>query len=608
MKITRTLILLLLLLLACSVTQAQTPTYLDKPELKSLYVWAGIPYWPYDVELIQIAGSGQLKFASSQNGTYTTSKMVTIWTDGFGNGVVSYWQKGTVNGSATRQACGYNFSGCWTNEVFTVFAISTIEYVNINSPLDDHPTYSVFGCGSQAACGKRIYPDRQFRDDTTSRRRVRVRATLTSPISGQSIYFRSLDLDDPSSNDTAVDKDGAGAADNRGNTPNGILSAVGANGTTNTHTGTTNGSGVAEADFLVTMNPGDNFMVAASGNQTVVNGITASGITLKDSVNNTLPTATAKSTLMVTVWRRLNLEVDNMGEVLDGSNSIVGITGTGFLSGGNTVVPLGTTLDDGRFESGKIWIDDTPYTVISSTTTTVTLPGTLNPGKLANQFFLLYDDDNYDSTGPLEGDENQTSIETRTALEKMQSSDNPTLNVFAPVYITPLNNGGGDMNNNGSAAFVLNTPNNSTTVRNHINAARQSTGSNDYWVAYFQIGYQGDIALDYDSSIEAANGQVGGTPQDANNSNTADLVNSDCSGVPRGEVGSVIFQESIRDFFDIIVPADDTLTAPHELGHQFGLRGDSGSYEIMGNSVGVSTFVPAHRHIVRCRVKSPGLT
>ena len=217
---------------------------------------------------------------------------------------------------------------------------------------------------------------------------TRVKVTLTSAISGQSIYFKSFDLDDPSTTTSPADVNDAGnvptGGDNRGSNPNGLLSATGGTGTTNIYTATTNASGIAETDLQVTMNPGDNFMVAASGNQTTLNGITVTnsgtnaGILLKDSGNNVLPTATAKNSPMFTVWRHLNLEVDNMGEILDGSNSLLGTTGEPEHSGGNTVVPLKTRMQAGRFENGRIVIDSNSYMVLSNTTVSVTLPGTLS--------------------------------------------------------------------------------------------------------------------------------------------------------------------------------------------------------------------------------------
>lgn len=567
--------------------------------------------------MYQSAGSGTLQFSLTENGTYGSWQIVTIWTDQFGNGSANYWVKGTANGGAVRQACGWNWSGCFLDEDYTVFSISQIEYVNINSPLDDHPTFSVFGCGTQAACGKRIYLDRQFWNDTTSRNKVRVKVTLTSPISGQSIYFKSFDLDDPSTTVSPADSNDASnvptGGDNRGSDPSGRLSAPGGFGGTNTYTATTNGSGVAETDLEVTRHPGDNFMVAASGNQPTLNGVvvtnsgTNAGITLKDSGNNVLPTSTVKNTLMLTVWRHLNLEVDNMGEVLDGSNSLFGNTGAAIHSGGNTLVSVKKTMEPSRFENGRMRIDGVDYSVVTNSHGDVTLAGTVSLSAVSNKFYVLYDDDDYDISGVLNGDEDETSIEDLVALSRIQPSDNPANNVYAHVYITPTNNGGAGngTNYNGLADFILNVPADANTIVGYLDAARGSTGKgrDDFWISYLQIGYQGDVSQDMDSDSELSSSLLGATPT----LSTSDTAG--CGSVPQGGFGSLIYQEVIRDAFANLPVSIDSSTAPHEIGHQFGLKGDASGWEIMGPAPsGSSIFAPAHVNIIRCRVKSPGLS
>lgn len=203
---------------------------------------------------------------------------------------------------------------------------------------------------------------------------------LTSFGSGKTIYFKSFDLDDPSANTAPIDSNGSVGNDNRGGSGTsqqfGILSAVGGNGTTNTVSAATDANGLASADLTLTVQPGDNFMVAASHDQTFLNGLTVNGITLRDSSGNTVGTATAKAKAspMLTVWRRLHLEVDSMEAVpTTGSqkNSITGkvtsINGTSSIA---TTVFIDQNLNDGspklddaapntgngRFENGRIRI------------------------------------------------------------------------------------------------------------------------------------------------------------------------------------------------------------------------------------------------------------
>jgi len=95
---------------------------------------------------------------------------------------------------------------------------------------------------------------------------------LTTFGSGKTIYFKSFDLDDPSTDAAPMDSNGSLGNDNRGGSGTaaqyGILSIVGGSGTTNSVSAATDANGIASADLTVTMQPGDNFMVAASHDQT----------------------------------------------------------------------------------------------------------------------------------------------------------------------------------------------------------------------------------------------------------------------------------------------------------------------------------------------------
>lgn len=123
---------------------------------------------------------------------------------------------------------------------------------------------------------------------------MRVTATTTFG-ARKTIYFKSFDLDDPSTDAAPVDSNGSAGDDNRGGvgTPAhfGLLSAVGGNGTTNFASATTDANGLA-SDLLTTLQPGDNFMVAASQDSTYLNGLTVNGITLRDSSGNTVGSGT----------------------------------------------------------------------------------------------------------------------------------------------------------------------------------------------------------------------------------------------------------------------------------------------------------------------------
>ena len=114
-------------------------------------------------------------------------------------------------------------------------------------------------------------------------------------------------------------------------------------------------------------------------------------------------------------------------------------------------------------------------------------------------------------------------------------------------------------------------------------------------MAFVQIGYQPEAIEDSDPDTEDATG--GYTPPYINGS-TDDVTNS--AGVPRGADGSLLFIETVRDRvryppFSII----DTIAAPHEVGHQFGLKGDLPGFGIMYNSTEAPVFVDRPLNVLR---------
>lgn len=202
-------------------------------------------------------------------------------------------------------------------------------------PIDANPN---------AGGGLRIFPDlKEPSENSNLRRKIRVRAKTGANTAGNYIYFRNFDFDDPSANSAPLDPENTTNAgdDNKGNV----------DGTTATRAGQfslpspnpkdcqitsygakcfTNSLGEAAIDFTLTMQPGDNFAVAASTDENYLAGLTlaADGVNLKDTSNNQTPATTsnnafacANSTVnacrtdMLTVWRRLHIEYDLMANV-----------------------------------------------------------------------------------------------------------------------------------------------------------------------------------------------------------------------------------------------------------------------------------------------------
>jgi len=564
----------------------------------------------------------------------------------------------------------------------------SLEKIDPASILDDNPN---------AGGGKRTFPDKNSPSDTVNRKKVRVKV-LTSFGAGQTIYFKSFDLDDPSTDAAPVDSNGSAGNDNRGGSGTsqqfGILSPVGGSGTTNSVSAATDANGLASADLMVTMQPGDNFMVAASHDQKYLNGLTVNGILLQDSSGNLVGSGTpkAKTSPMLTVWRRVHVEADSMDIVPTTgpqqnyvTGKITSINGTSTMA---TLAFIDQNLNDGsrklddpppntgtgRFQSGTIRIGTTgnvtetadllgngtnylekdtgngiviPCTVSKSGETDVngnvislisnvvkigitggTLTanfagGTIRIGgmsmtitavndtdssvtidALADIPIELVDDDDFNSNdaSSLRGDQGEDVVALTQTFSRMQESDDPTANVYAPAYIRPVYDGGGSAsNNNGNVSFVLNVANNTTGILNQINLGRSSGAneSDNFWVAYVQVAYQPEALTDFDPNTESSTGGY-----TIVNGDTDDVSSS--AGVPIGGDGSLVFIETMRDRVRFPGSILDTITAPHEVGHQFGLKGDAAGFGIMFNSSEPPVFVDRHLNVLRWRVKSPG--
>ncbi len=177
-----------------------------------------------------------------------------------------------------------------------------------NSPLDHNPN---------AGGGLRVFPDQLSPTDTESRKGVIVKIQTTPPVPGQRVILRSLDVDDPTpfpdDEDGVIDTNDFGILvqgnDNRGS-PN-----VGTLYETNL---TLDVFGQASTIFDVTMQPGDNFRVAA-----VLDLPGASNHLNALQVNSTLDMYVGSGqepaegfigglSPMLTVWRKLHLEFDSM--------------------------------------------------------------------------------------------------------------------------------------------------------------------------------------------------------------------------------------------------------------------------------------------------------
>ena len=467
--------------------------------------------------------------------------------------------------------------------------------------------------------GKRIFPDKDINNPMQNRKIVRVTAT-TSPIDvKESVIFKAFDVDDPTT-DTIIDPNGNAGDDNRPNLTGGnagTLSETDSDPGTSSEISTqVDENGVAIVYLTVTMQPGNNVVIAATVG--FLDGVTVDGTGLKEG-NTPLPTQKIKRTPLLTTWRKLHIEVDSMGNVA-GNKEEGQITGAVKPTRNIMELTLDRVLEERRFQPGTVIVPNVgTFPVIdhfnSNGIDTITISTPLRTTNFIGVHYTLYDDDDFNNntqSGGALGDIGENVIALSNTLSKIQTSDDPNQNIFAPAYVMPVIDGGGNPNfNNDDVTFALNVSDTVNSINQQIGQGIESRNneSDDFWVAYIQIAYQGDANRDFDPNFG-----LGPLDQDLAGQTTTDpLTNSvtNSSQVPVGGNGSLIYIETLRDYFTFRGRGENGLTVAHELGHQFGIQGHRGTDKVMQISTasvqaGDEKFVSDHINIIRWRVRSPG--
>lgn len=366
--------------------------------------------------------------------------------------------------------------------------------------------------------GQRIFPDDDTPQDSVDRRLVRVTATLSRPVPNVPVYFRNFDLDDPAA-DPVIDPNGATGNDNNGMPIAGQLlfaNGCGANGASVFCP--TDANGVATIDFVVTRQPGDNFAIAASTSPAEANAVNVNGIELTNASGANIPmncpTEPVCRSQMLTVWRRLHIEVDSMG-VASGNRA------TGFIRESvrfrfgetRTVLLNGVVLEPNRFEGGVLISNGWTYDVICNlaagqtcnTADTVNVrPRGAAISLSANAPFELYDDDDFndDDGANLNGDTGDNITEPDTAL-LTANSDNTNTNVYVAAYVRPVYDVNDPRDDND---FRANTDGSAAAdIRQLFVSGRDLTNTDrddEFWTIYLLGAYQHTVEEDNDSSVE----------------------------------------------------------------------------------------------------------
>lgn len=457
--------------------------------------------------------------------------------------------------------------------------------------------------------GLRIFPDDRIPNDPIERRKIRVIAKSGQIQAGINIKFLSYDLDDPFTDDMPIDPNGNLGNDNNGNVDNLPNTSQGKFSIPTGATGCklfdfgiscpTNSNGEAVVEFTLTRQPGDNFAIAASEEGLYLGGIVVDGINLKDANNVQIPATTAANptacatssaracrTDMLTVWRRLHLEVDSMGQVQ--GNSIQGTFGeTKKIGNSETFVLLNVSplMELGRFDGGRLVSGIKVFRVIFNGGTSATIRpqfgGSYNIH--TGDSFTLYDDDDFngDDGGKLNGDSAEDILEPDMNLLVTESHD-PNENALAPAYIKPVYDISNTRNNN---TFSLNTSgSHCTQVRSLFGDWDSSNTNTDvkFWSVYVLGAYQAELEHDGDGSLDFSTtlGIVDWITNDTNPPGEPNpCLNTEASG-------ALIFLETNRlrenpgYTSETTNPKSMAATVAHEIGHLLSCKHGEG--EIMG--------------------------
>lgn len=303
-----------------------------------------------------------------------------------------------------------------------------------------------------------------------------------------------------------------------------------------------------------------------------------------------------------------------------------------------------------QFAFGRMSIGDVALLVNSNTTTSATVLNFTNRNIVvpSGAEVILYDDDDFNGddspillNGQLlpyevDGDLNEDLVILTESLKYLQSEDGVhedglPRNVYASAYLRPEYNWAQSVviYNQSNIAFTLNVG--EVSVPDAVNANRNSINDekDEFWIAYLLIAYQGGENEDADGELSSTSGISSGSGSATivcDCWESASCVGTNCSSTnPQGLAGSLIFQETMQDFTRSYFlalgtqPANKGTTAPHELGHQLGLKGDnkpnrsSATFNMMDypnrtqNQTDDYSLHEEHINIIRRRIKSPGL-
>lgn len=493
---------------------------------------------------------------------------------------------------------------------------STVLIALPESPLSDN---------NNAGGGKRIFYDKLTPTDTVDRSIVKVKVTLSAPTQGITVYVKKYDIDEPATDTLPLDTNGnSNGGDNRGYASSSLFCSIdplnvcplSSNAVQYT---TTDNNG--EAIFYLTVkeaNSGDNFAVATSTKEIDIRQSAVFGLDIKDYITDRIFQIGTDRTEMLTAWRKLHIEIDSMG-IVQNNYSGTSVTDEYVVGASQVTIPLRNTIDSRRFQNGRMLITNNNLLFIDyNNSRSVTVHNTNGTATVLPYYlYTLYDDDDFNNDNLINGfdaDNGEDVITLPDSFNLLQENDDTNCsdgycNVFAAAYIQPEYVWANPYNTS-NIPFVQNLSFDFNTITNQIAQGRNSNSDedDDFWIVYMQVVYQSGLDDDCDPNEETATGGVtpsmlGDTLDDATN----------IESVPKGSQGSLVYIETMQDFDRALGNVRlRTKSIPHEIGHQFGIRGDDPDpnnppdFGLMDPFDG-RNFVDRHLNVIRWRRKSPGV-
>ena len=261
-------------------------------------------------------------------------------------------------------------------------------------------------------------------------------------------------------------------------------------------------------------------------NSSQVGAVNMNGIELTNGSGQNIPTNCPTELVcrsqMLTVWRRLHIEVDSMG-ASQGNFVLGNIASPSITVSRNQTVTLdvNTTnpLEVNRFEDGRMTIGTRSFEISSNTDRTVSAifrgPGSVF--SIQNGVLLtLYDDDDFNY--PFNDTNNQSTLNGDTGEDipgpddftlngtalLTHGSDTENTNVFAPAYVRPFYDIVADTRDD--CLFQANTASiDAADLRSLFTPCWDSSNTNEdpeFWSVLIFGAYQSTINSDNDSSTE----------------------------------------------------------------------------------------------------------